>query len=274
MPTLRVNGVTLAYTDTGAPEDRPDAPTVLFGHGLLFGGWMFRHQIDALRRRYRCVALDWRGQGETPATRDGYDMDSLTADTAALVEELGTGPVHYAGLSMGGFVGLRLAARRGELLRSLTLLDTSADEEEPDEARRHRLLAAIYRAAGISPVRSRVLPLMFGPAFLASPASGPLIEEWTRRLSRLDRAAVRRAVLAVAARKPVRAELAAVSVPTLVVVGADDAATPPFRAERIAAGVAGARLEVVPDAGHSSTLEQPEAVTALLTEFLASVDPG
>ncbi|OEU85406.1 alpha/beta hydrolase [Streptomyces abyssalis] len=272
MATLQVNGATVAYTDTGAPTGRPDAPTVVFGHGLLFSGWMFHPQIEVLRRRYRCVTLDWRGQGDSPATSSGYDMDTLAEDAAALIEELGLAPVHFVGLSMGGFVGQRLAARRGELLRSLSLLDTSADEEDPAEAKRHRLLASVYRVVGITPVRRQVLPLMFGAPFLSSPASEPLVREWTRRLRRCDRAGIRKAVLGVANRVPVRDELRNIALPTLVVVGEADVATPPARAERIAAGIDGARLEVVPDAGHTSTLEQPAIVSSLLEDFLTSVD--
>src|SRR5262245_30544489 len=126
MPTLKTDGATVAYTDTGAPPDHPDARTIVFGHGLLFSGWMLRDQIADLRDTFRCVTIDWRGQGETPAATSGYDMDTLAADARALIEHLDVGPVHYAGLSMGGFVGQRLAARHPELIRSLTLLDTSA----------------------------------------------------------------------------------------------------------------------------------------------------
>lgn len=271
MPTVRVNGVTLAYADTGPPPGRPDAPTVVLGHGLLFGGWMFRAQVAALRGDYRCVTLDWRGQGDTPAPPDGYDMDTLTGDTLALVAYLGVAPVHFVGLSMGGFVGQRIAARQGGLLRSLTLLGTSADAEEPDHVGQYRRLAGVYRLVGaVRPVMTRTLPLMFGPAFLADTAHADLRADWIGRLRRADRAGIRKAVLGVAHRAPVHAELARVTVPTLVVVGADDAATPPAKAERIAAAIDGARLETVADCGHSSTLEQPGVVSGLLRGFLAS----
>ncbi|HWE88278.1 MAG TPA: alpha/beta fold hydrolase [Pseudonocardiaceae bacterium] len=273
MPTTRVNAATIAYTDTGTPAGKPDAATVLFGHGLLFSGWMFHPQVAALREQYRCVTIDWRGQGDTPPTPAGYDMDTLTADAVALIESLDLAPVHYVGLSMGGFVGLRLAARHGELLRSLTLLDTSADGESPDHLRQYRLLASIYRLVGIiGPVRNKVLPLMFGPKFLAELASQALITDWTDRLRRCDRGGIRRAVLGVADRAPVVDELARISVPTLVMVGADDIATRPEHSVRIAEGVVGARLEKLESCGHSSSLERPDAVTKLLGEFLAGID--
>jgi pimeloyl-ACP methyl ester carboxylesterase len=272
MPTINVPGAVVAYRDSGAPAEMPDAPAVVFGHGLLFGGWMFRAQIAALSDRYRCVAIDWRGQGESPAARRGYDMDSLTSDAVALITQLGIAPVHWVGLSMGGFVGQRLAARHGELLRSLTLLGTSADAEEPAKARARRRLALVQLLFGMRPVLGAVTPLLFGPDFLAGPGSDVLISEWLSRLGETRRTAVRKAVIGVAERAPVAAELGRITAPTMVVVGADDRATPPGQSQRIAARIPGARLRVVPRCGHSSPLEQPDAVSALLGEFIGEVD--
>jgi pimeloyl-ACP methyl ester carboxylesterase len=274
VPTLTINGATVAYSDTGAPGGRPDAPTVVFGHGLLFSGWMFGAQIEALRESYRCVAIDWRGQGDSPPAAGGYDMDTLADDAIAVIEHLGVGPVHYAGLSMGGFIGQRLAARRTDLVRSLVLLDTSAEPEVPSAARQDKLLALIFRAFGLAPVRRPALGLMFGPAFRADPRSESVIEEWTQRVARCDRAATRQAVLGVANRKGIAGEIGKITAPTLVIVGEHDQPTPPDRAREIAAAIPGARLEIVADSGHSSTLEQPEIVTALIRTFITGIDAG
>ena len=271
MAEFRRGSALIHYTHTGAPRGRPDAPTVFFGHGLLFSGWMFEPQIAALRDSYRCVAIDWRGQGSSSAVRDGYDMDTLAADATALIEHLNLAPVHYVGLSMGGFVGQRIAARKPHLVRSLTLLDTSAGPEDPDSASQFKLLSFIYWIVGIKPLRKKVLPLMFGPVFLADPANAALIAEWERRLARCKRAGTGRAVRGVADRAAVDAEIPSITAPTLVLVGADDAATPVRKSETIAATIPGARLEVIPDCGHSSSLEQPAAVTRVIREFLESI---
>lgn len=271
MPVHEVDGASIAYTDTGAPTEHPDAPTIVFGHGLLFSGWMFHPQVDALRERFRCVTIDWRGQGATPATRSGYDMDTLTGDAVALIESLGVGPVHYVGLSMGGFVGQRIAARHAALLRSLTLLDTSADPEPRFSAAEDLAMAAVYPLIGVGPLFPIVAGLMFGPVFRRDPSAAPTIAEFRTRLERCDRRGIARAVRGVALRKPVYGELDRINVPTLVIVGADDKPTPPAKAKRIADRVPGARLEIVPDCGHSSTVEQPAAITELLSDFLASV---
>ena len=268
MPTINVRGTVIGYTDSGAPDGLPDAPAIVFGHGLLFSGWMFHPQIAALRHRFRCVTIDWRGQGETPATPGGYDMDSLTADAMSLIAELGIAPVHWVGLSMGGFVGQRIAARHGELLRSLTLLDTSAEAEEPAKIAERKKLAVFQLFFGLRPILGRVKPLIFGRAFLADPASKGLQDEWLRRLRRSRRSGLRKALIGVAERASIEAEIGGITVPTLVVVGADDRATAPPHSERIAARITGAELRIIPDCGHSSTLEQPAAIIALLEEFL------
>lgn len=274
MTLIEANGVQVKVHDTGAPAGRPDAPAVVFGHGLLFSGHMFDAQVARLRSSYRCVTIDWRGQGQTPATSDGYDMDTLFADAAAVIERLDAGPVHYVGLSMGGFVGMRLAARRPELLRTLTLLDTSAGPEDPDKVKQYRLLASIYRWVGMKPLEGKVKPLMFGPAFLASPGADRAVARWKSVLAGADRGGMKKAIHGVTDRLPIADELSAITVPTLIVVGEDDVATPVHKSETIAAGISGSTLRTVPDCGHSSTVEQPEILADLIEEFLTARDKG
>src|SRR3954452_757348 len=119
MPRLRVNNAELHYTDTGGGPE-----TIVFAHGVLWDGRMFDAQVAALRDRYRCITFDFRGQGQSEVTASGYDMDTLAEDAAALIQTLGVAPCHFVGLSMGGFIGMRLAVRRPELIQSLMLLET------------------------------------------------------------------------------------------------------------------------------------------------------
>jgi 3-oxoadipate enol-lactonase len=272
VPTVTIDEVPIAYTDTGSPAGRPDAPAVVFGHGLLFGGWMFRAQIEALRDDYRCVTIDWRGQGDTPPAASGYDMDTLTGDALGVIDALGIGPVHWVGLSMGGFVGQRLAARHGEVLRSLTLLDTSADAERADKGGEYKTMAWVLRRIGLWPIKSRVARHLFGPDFLATPTGRATVDEWAARLRKLDHTAIRQALFGVADRAPTAHEIPAITVPTLIVVGADDRATPPAESQRMADLIPHATLHTIPACGHSSSLEQPTAITELLREFLTRID--
>jgi 3-oxoadipate enol-lactonase len=271
VPLVTANDVEVNITDSGPPPGRPDAPIVVMGHGLLFSTTMWRFQIEALRSSYRCVAVDWRGQGATPATAGGYDMDTLYADLVGVIEDLDVGPVHYAGLSMGGFIGQRLAARRPDLVRSLTLIDTSAGPEDPEKVSRYRLLASIYGVVGMRPLLGQVAPIMFSRPFLATPTGTQVVEIWTGEVRRQNRRGTKAAIRGVTERVPVIDEIGAITAPTLVIVGSGDVATPIAKAEAIAAAIPGARLEVLVGAGHVSTLEAPDEVNDLMTTFLDSV---
>ena len=269
MPIVHVNGADVHYTDTGAPPGKQDVATVVFGHGLLFSGWMFSHQVEALEDEYRCVTIDWRSQGKSPAARGGHDMDTLTLDLVALLDELGLDTVHYVGLSTGGYVGMRLAARYPDRVRSLVLLDTDAGPEDPEVQTNYRMLANIYRLTGPGPIRKQIEPIMFGPTFREGPHGQAVIDQWLGQLRKNSKAGMRRAVLGITERLPVADEIGGIRARTLVAVGADDVATVPAKSEAIAAAISGAKLEIVPDAGHSSTIEQPEALTRLIRDHLA-----
>lgn len=269
MPVCRVNGTTLYYEDSGGP-----GPVVCFSHGLLFSGAMFESQVRALAPRYRCIAYDHRGQGRSadPGGRL-HDIETVTSDAAAFITALGVAPCHFVGLSMGGFVGMRLAARQGGLLRSLTLLETSADPEPAENVTRYRVLAFVARWLGMHPVVGRVLPIVFGRTFLADSARAAERALWRGRLAS-NRRSIVRAVHGVIERRGIADELPRIRVPTLVIVGEEDVATVPAKSDRIHALIPGSRLARIAGAGHSSCIEQPDAVNAAIEEFLDEIAPG
>jgi pimeloyl-ACP methyl ester carboxylesterase len=266
MAEARINGTTLYYIDS-APTDR-GRPSVLFSHGLLMSSAMFEQQAAALADRYRVVRYDHRGQGQSADDgRRSIDMDTLSLDAVALIEKLGLAPVHFAGLSMGGFVGLRLASRRPGLLSSLSLLDTAAGPEPRENLPKFRAMSLAARLFGVRALVDRVMPILFGRTFMSDAAHAAARTEWRERLA-ANRRSVWRAVAGVLDRPSIEHELSRIRVPTLVMVGEEDTATPPPRAEQIAQGIAGARLVRIPKAGHSSTVENPDAVSAELSAFL------
>lgn len=265
---MKINGAEIHFEEDGEGRE-----AIVFAHGLLFSGQMFESQVRVLRGRYRCVTFDFRGQGRSEVTASGYDMDSLTEDAAALIEALGCAPCHFVGLSMGGFVGMRLAARRPALLKSLVLLETSAEPEPKENIGPYRRLNFVARWFGLEPVAGRVMRILFGRKFLEDPARAALREEWRRRMLLNDRIGITRAVTGVLNRASVSDEIGRIALPTLIIVGDQDAATPLAKAERIRAQIAGSKLVVIPGAGHSSAIEEPEAVNQAIVEFLGEVRP-
>ena len=266
MPRLRVQtGVELYYAERGA------GPPVVFSHGLLWSGRMYDAQVAALSSSHRCITYDHRGQGDSPLSPAPYDMDMLADDAAVLIEKLGAAPCHFVGLSMGGFVGLRLALRRPELLRSLTLIGSAADGEPRWNRPKYRAMALIARRIGFGLMVPMVMRIMFGPPFLRDPARSSLRARLAAELGALAIEGVEPALSAVIERRPILDELQRIRTPTLVLHGAEDRAIVLARSERTAAAIAGARLVVVPRAGHTATVEEPELITSALTAFISGV---
>ena len=250
-----------------------NAETIVFSHGLLWSGRMFAAQVEAFRHTYRVITYDHRGQGKSDVPEDGYDMDTLYEDAIALIMSLKISPCHFAGLSMGGFVGMRLAARRPDLLRSLILLETTADPEPSENRGKYRLLNNVVRWIGVWAVVGPVMKIMFSRSFLANPARAADRKTWQNELKK-NKSTITRAVNGVIDREGVREELARITLPTLIIVGDEDVATVPEKARRIHVEIAGSTLVIIPRAGHSSSVEEPEAVNAAVADFLAYLTPN
>lgn len=267
MSTIELDGTSLYYEDTGPGST---GETIAFSHGLLWGTELFAPQIAALRGRYRCVAWDHRGQGRSgPDHRHCIGMELVWQDAVRVLQTVVGGPVHLCGLSMGGFVAMRMAARRPDLVRSLMLLETSSDPEPMENVARYRLLTKMTRLFGPKILKNKIAPIMLGKAILADPARRAELATFVDLMAR--RRDIWRAVNGVVDRAGIHDELARITVPTLVVVGDEDVATPRPKAERIAGAIRGATLVTIPRAGHSSTVEEPALVTAAIEQFLQAL---
>lgn len=262
MPTIEVNGVKLFYEETGNGEE-----TVVFSHGLLWSHRMFQAQVDFLSGNYRVIAYDHRGQGQSEV-KGPYDMETVAEDAAGLIMALCKGPVHFVGLSMGGFVGMRLASRHPKLIKSLILLETSANSEPVENLPKYKTLNGIVKWLGvIPPVASKVMHIMFAESWLSNPVNSPHIKHWKRELSS-NRKTITGPVEGVIYRKGVEDELSNISCPTMILVGDEDVATKPEKAKYIQMLIAGAKLHVIPGAGHSCCIEKPNEVNRLISDWL------
>jgi pimeloyl-ACP methyl ester carboxylesterase len=262
MPSIFVNGVNLYYEDHGTGEE-----IIVFAHGLLWSHKMFEAQVSTLSKNYRVIAYDHRGQGKSEV-KSPFDMDTVADDAIALIETLGLGKIHFAGLSMGGFVGMRLAARRPDLVKSLILLETSANAEPVENLPKYKTLTGIVKWVGIiPPVANKVMHIMFAESWLADKMNHSSIKRWKKELMG-NKKSITGPVEGVIYRKGVEEELGRISCPTMVIVGDEDVATKPEKAKFIQMGIPGARLHVIPGAGHSSCIEKPEIVNQLLTDWL------
>jgi 3-oxoadipate enol-lactonase len=278
MPTIKVNGVNLFYKESGSGPE-----TIVFSHGLLMDHAMFEPQRAVFEKQYRVIAYDHRAQGlsddpgygaaggHSPDRQYGYDMDTLADDAAALIKALRAAPCHFAGLSMGGFVGMRLAAHHPELISTLTLMNTTATKEKLLNRIKYAFLAQMVKLFSPAPFTPIAVKELFGRTTRKSAERRPMLEQWTGKLRARPRN-IAHSLSAVMNRREFRAdELAAIGCPTLIITGEDDTAQPPRNSKSMIDGIRGARHVNIPGAGHSSSLETPDAVTAAMQELLQSV---
>lgn len=265
MPKIDINGRAIHYISAGAGPE-----TIVFSHGYLMNHAMFAAQIDALSSTHRVIAFDHRGHGESGPCHEAFGIYDLVDDAEQLITTVCDGPVHFAGMSTGGYVGVRLLLRRPDLFKSLILMDTGANAEPAAKLKQYNQLLFFVRLVGIRPLLGKVLPLLMGKPFRTDPARAAEFQHWKAACSSLDRTSVRHFGHAIFGRDDVRDGLRALEdpPPTLIMVGEDDIPTPPTTAKELQDVIAGSQLIHVPDAGHTSPLENPSVVTAAIADFL------
>jgi 3-oxoadipate enol-lactonase len=266
MPHISINNAKIFYIKEGEGTE-----TILFSHGLLWSHKMFEEQIDYLKNKYTLIAYDHRGQGQSEVTDGPYDMDLLTQDALELIDKVACQPVHFVGLSMGGFVGMRLAARYPDKIKSLILLETSAHPEPVENLPKYKFLNGIVKWFGVIPkVAKEVMKIMFAQSWLDNPKNKEQYKKWVKELQS-NKKTITRSVEAVIFRKGVEEEIRQIQCPTMVVVGDEDVATKPEKAKFIQMSIPNAVLHMVPGAGHSSCIEKSEEINRLIGEWMEEV---
>jgi len=248
----------LAHDVTG-PED---APVLVLGGSLGTTRAMWQPQLDALARTHRVLRFDHLGHGASPVPAGPYRIEQLGERVLLLLDELGLARVSYAGLSLGGMVGMWLAAHHPERVARLTLICTSA-YLPPAEGWHQR--AATVRERGTASLVEAVVARWFTPGF---PTRHPdVVEPLVAGLRAIPDEGYAGCCEAIAT-MDLRPVLSRITAPTTVIAGADDPATPPEHADLLAAGIPGARRATIPGARHLPNVERADAVTALMLEHL------
>jgi 3-oxoadipate enol-lactonase len=260
---LTVHGVNLAV------EVRGEGPAILFVHGYPLDRTIWREQIDALDG-YRRIAPDLRGMGQSDAPDLGYGMALYAADLAALLDALGVDDVVLCGHSMGGYIAFEFLRQWRSRVRGLVLIDTRAEADAPEVRRSRDAAAATARERGAAEVGDGMLPKMLAPSTLTGRPE--VVERVQALMAGTPVAGMVGALGAMRDRAGSESLLPTLAgIPTLVMVGAADILTPPEQARTMAEAIPGARLAIIPGAGHLPPVEQPAAVTQSLREFLRTL---
>ncbi len=282
--TASVNGTGLLVEQDGAGAD-----AIVFSHALFLTRRMFDAPVAALSGAYRCIRYDHRGQGDSGFGTSGSSrrllgVEGLYEDAVALLEQLQLGPSHWVGASVGAFVGMRLAVRRPDLVRSLVLISPRVRPNARSMLLRVDLLGLTLRVSHpLGPigdavrrrVTEEVMHDLFGGTFMSDPACAAVRRIYRERVRGQlvpNAVPVIRAVLRFPENPPEM--LARIQAPTLVLAGEDDRAggNGCEHARETQRAIPRARLVTVPGAGHIVLVEQPQVATNAITEFIRTAN--
>jgi 3-oxoadipate enol-lactonase len=258
-----VNGIETYYEIHG----KEGAPWLTFSHSLACSVRMWDDQIAAFKDRYRVLAYDTRGHGESMAPSGAYTLEQLADDLHALLKHLAIDSTHYVGLSMGGMIGQTFALKYPGVFRSLVLADTTS---------RYPADAAGAWTDRIHTVETRGM----------QPLVQPTLERWFTEPFRTAHPEVVQRIGVLIANTPVAgyvgcshaipkidltARLKEIKCPILVICGDKDPGTPPAMAREIHDNAPGSKLVLIPDAAHLSNMEKPAEFNRALEAFLSSL---
>lgn len=266
--TVVPGGVTLAYDDAGSGR------AVLFVHGWPLDRTIWLGQLGGLATHARCIVPDLRGFGGSAGdARDaggGVTIDQHADDLAGLLDTLAIPRAVVCGLSMGGYIALALLARHPGRVEGLILADTRAGADSAVQRAARERLIAFVEAQGVAALADQQLGKMVGTT---TRATRPELCDMLRgMMAAAPPHGVVGAQRAMLVRHDWTAALASITVPTLVVAGAEDAIIPVAEQRAMADAIPGAQWVEIPGAGHVAPFERPAAFNHAVMEFLLTLD--
>ena len=258
MANVTLNGVDLHYRIDGPLH----APAILFSNSLGTDLHMWDAVTARMKTNWLCVRYDTRGHGKSSIPKGPYSVDVLADDASKLIDYLNLNQVHFCGLSLGGLIGQRLALTLRHRLRSMILANTSA--HIPSEETWNERITSV-RENGIAALSDVMMSRWFSKSFLNCDPNS--YSQMKAMFERCDKTGYVSACAAVRD-TDFREQLSEIKLPTLIIAGADDVATPPSMAQALNAGIEESQLVTLAPAGHISSIEQPNAFVDALSSFL------
>ena len=254
---MRSKGARIHFDCLGDPEH----PTACFVHSLAMDGGMWSEQVGPLLRAgYRVLRVDLRGHGGSDPLSGDYTMYSLADDVADVLNFLHLARVHYVGLSIGGMIGQEFGVKHGDRAASLILCNSEPVTPTGAATLWEPRTQTVKQAGSLAPLADGMVGRWLTPAFKnANPSRWQIVYD-TIVATRVEGWFGCAAAILDFDFLPVLREIA---VPTLVLCGADDPATPPEANKRIASLILSAQYEEVADAKHLPNIERPDARSML-----------
>ncbi len=260
-----INGIKTAYLDTGSKEDIP----VVFIHGFPLDKSMWKEQLKYFSNKYRTIAYDIRGFGESELDNENLSIDLFAEDLKQFIDSLALEKVVLCGFSMGGYIALNAIQKFPEKIMGLVLADTQC-EADTEEVRNKRMKSCEnIRRGSLSLYADDVLPTL-----LHSSAEGEESKDMIALRNVIEQTSkdtLCGSLAAMANREASCTALKSINVPTLILVGEDDPLTPPKKSEMMNAEISGATLQIIPYAKHLSNIDNADDFNRHMANLLVRV---
>jgi len=256
----------LRYLEAAAAGSERPRGTLLLIHAFPLNARMWEPQLALAANGWRVIVPQLRGMDGGSTDQAATSMDEHAGDIVDLLDALHVEDAVVGGLSMGGYVAFALVRHAARYIRGLVLADTRPQADTPEGVEGRRKMLALVREKGPAAVADEMIPKLLGEN---TRRSRPDVAQTVRALILSSSAdAIANAITALMTRADSTPLLATIHVPTLIVVGEQDTITPPALSEQMYQAIKGSEYVAIPDAGHLSNLEQPEAFNAALARFL------
>ncbi len=266
MPVININRKEMSYIDKG--KGFP----IILGHSFLWNKEMWNPTIEELSKKYRCIAPDLWGHGQSQKIEDSiYSIEKITEDLVAFVDNLGIKKIVIIGLSVGGMWGTDLAIKYPDYLMGLVLMNTYVGSEpESTKNKYFQMIELIEKNGEINQdLMEQIIPLFFSKSTLIS--NPKLINKMKEQLSSYKNQQLK-TILAIGrgifSRKSLLNNLSSISIPTLIITGEQDLSRVPAESIEMAKFLKNVQLEIINDVGHISNLEKPDTINNLLINYL------
>jgi len=256
--TVAKDGASIAWQSFGGT----DRPVIVFSHSLGLDSSTWRPQVEALVDDFRIVLVDTRGHGNSTLSAEPFTLEGLAGDVLAAAAAAGADRFHFCGISMGGQIALWVAINRPERLRSIVVANTAA-RIGTEQSWRER--AAAIRSEGMVSISEAAKGRFFSPDFRSRRPEW--FEETIATLESCDPVAYI-ACCDMLANIDLTADVAAISLPTLIIAGDLDPTASVDQARWLQGKIEGSEMEVLEGAAHLSSLDRAEDFTAALGRFL------
>jgi pimeloyl-ACP methyl ester carboxylesterase len=263
MPTVTIGGKSINYVQQGAGR------TVVLIHGFPLDSRMWTAQAADLSASARVIALDLAGFGQSPSS-EAFTIASQAKLIHSMLQQLNALPSIITGLSMGGYIALSYVRQFANDVSGLILVDTKAEADTPEGRAGRNKMIELVKASGSKAVADQMMPRMLSADTVQRRPH--VVRELRSIMESVSARTIENALVAMREREDQTPLLPTIKIPTLILVGKDDAITPPTVAQTMHKAIANSKLEEIADAGHMTPMEQPDHVSRAIRSFLSGLN--